>query len=106
MPTRAQQILFGPTLDAYLRGEVVGATLLRAASRRPAVLLVDDAVLQVAGGLCDTPAVLIDSDTSAGPPEALRTLSVAIDLDEPFARIREAVAETQRFDTGEQRHAA
>lgn len=104
-PTRAQQILFGPTLDAYLRGEVIGATLVRSAAHKPAALLIDDGVLGIAGRLTDTPTVRL-GDEPAEQLATLERLALAIDLDEPFARIREAIAETQRFEAGEQRHAA
>ncbi len=45
-PNRAQEILFGPTLDAYLYGEQIGQSLAAKASHAPQVLL------------CDVPAML------------------------------------------------
>ena len=39
MPSRAQQILYGPTLRPYLIGEQIGGTLLRAAQLTPRVIL-------------------------------------------------------------------
>ncbi len=37
-PNRAQQILFGPTLDAYLYGEQIGQTLLAKGALQPAAV--------------------------------------------------------------------
>jgi hypothetical protein len=47
-PNRAQQILFGPTLDAYLYGEQIGQTLVSKGSLQPAALYTNvDRVLSV-----------------------------------------------------------
>ena len=40
-PTRAQQILFGPTLDSYLFGEQIGQTLVSKGSIEPAAVCTD-----------------------------------------------------------------
>jgi hypothetical protein len=45
-PTRAQQILYGPTLAPYLYGELIGQTLIAKSGRTPIVILTDqEAVL-------------------------------------------------------------
>lgn len=41
-PNRAQQILFGPTLDAYLFGEQIGQTLVSQGSLKPTALYTDN----------------------------------------------------------------
>jgi hypothetical protein len=47
-PNRAQQILFGPTLDAYLYGEQIGQTLVAKGSLQPAAVYTNvDRVLSV-----------------------------------------------------------
>jgi hypothetical protein len=47
-PSRAQQILYGPTLKPYLYGEQIGQTLLNKASSSPLVVFTDvDAALTV-----------------------------------------------------------
>ncbi|QGJ68984.1 Hypothetical protein PBC10988_6490 [Planctomycetales bacterium 10988] len=38
---RAQEILYGPTLDSYLLGEVIGVTLVEKASQKPDFLCID-----------------------------------------------------------------
>ena len=40
-PSRAQEILYGPTLRSYLVGEEIGSTLLAAAQLRPRLILTD-----------------------------------------------------------------
>ncbi len=40
-PNRAQQILYGPTLEAFLYGEQIGQTLLKQAKAEPLVLCTD-----------------------------------------------------------------
>ncbi|MEO1497283.1 MAG: hypothetical protein AAFV43_09050 [Planctomycetota bacterium] len=94
-PTRAQQILFGATLPAYLAGEVIGGALLRAATRRPAVLVVEDRACVAAGVVTQTPVVVVREGDPT--PAELASLAEAIDVREPFTRVREAIAETQRF---------
>jgi hypothetical protein len=40
-PSRAQEILYGPTLPSYLVGEQIGSTLLAAAQLTPCLILTD-----------------------------------------------------------------
>lgn len=40
-PNRAQQILFGPTLQSYLYGEQIGQTLINKASAKPLIVCTD-----------------------------------------------------------------
>src|SRR3954464_14931703 len=40
-PSRAQQILFGPTLDSYLYGEQIGQTLVNKSELRPLAIFTD-----------------------------------------------------------------
>ena len=44
-PSRAQEILYGPTLQTYLIGEQIGGTLLRAAKLTPRLVLTDQAAM-------------------------------------------------------------
>jgi hypothetical protein len=58
-PNRAQQILYGPTLQPYLFGEQIGQTLFSKAKTQPLVLLADrEPVLAVRQNV-DVPAVLV-----------------------------------------------
>ncbi|MFM8634717.1 MAG: hypothetical protein ACKOEX_07890 [Planctomycetia bacterium] len=122
--SRAQQILYGATLPSQLHGRQIGAALLSEASLTPAVVLTDhDAMFSVRphtslpvafvrrhddtaaaglpagdfamGGACVSPHA-----TDAADAETLRTrleeLAAAVDLTEPFERIRAAIEEAQR----------
>ena len=117
--SRAQQILYGSTLHGHLHGRQIGATLLAEATVTPSVVLTDhDALLQVrphtslpvvlARPLTDDPppgCFTIGATSVAAPPGdadaaairgPLAELGAAIDLVEPFERIRAAIAEAQR----------
>lgn len=117
--SRAQQILYGPTLHTHLHGMQIGATLLAEGSIIPAVVLTDlETMLQVrphtslpvalvkrAGELSGTGFALggnrvqphaVDAEHEPQIEERLRELAVAVDLSEPFERIRAAIDEAQR----------
>ncbi len=47
-PNRAQEILYGPTLEPYLIGERIGPTLLEKAKARPAVVFTDQLAVMAA----------------------------------------------------------
>jgi hypothetical protein len=120
--SRAQQILYGSTLDGHLHGRQVGGALLGEAKATPAVVLTDsEAMLQVRPHT-SLPVALVrrgDADTPLAPaafavgsavvsPHAadaalalalegrLATLAAAVDLCEPFERIRAALDEAAR----------
>ena len=64
-PNRAQQILFGPTLDAYLYGEQIGQTLVSKGSLKPAALYTNvDRVLSVRD-FVSLPVALVLADPHA-----------------------------------------
>jgi len=146
-PTRAQEILYGPTLRAYLYGEQIGQTLFEHAAATPAVVLTDREPVLALGRHVRVPVALllpdeasatdppasrplaasdgrslrIDPPSPGGPPwntfhwgqnrlavpgkdgeasakavaERLRTLGDALDLAEPFERIRAAIEEAR-----------
>jgi hypothetical protein len=122
--TRAQQILYGPTLHGHLHGRQIGGALLAESTLAPVVVLTDhDAMLHVRphtklplalvrpldGGLADGGFALgfalgfahvspHATDVAAEPllREQLAELAAAVDLREPFDRIRAAIDEAQR----------
>lgn len=123
-PSRAQQILYGPTLEPYLLGEQISTALLNVAKLKPCVILTDCAAAIEARDKYPSPGVLlldnVPSDCVALPGqfniaahwfqlpagyeadeaavvEALTQLSAHVDLAEPFGRIREAINEAQRI---------
>ena len=124
-PSRAQQILYGPTLQPYLLGEQIAGTLLAKAQLRPQVILTDQSCVLcqrnragiplaylvpgasedsiagelqflVSGQVCELP-VGFDSDRQT-VAALLTTLAQHVDLAEPFGRIHEAIREAQRID--------
>lgn len=67
-PNRAQEILYGPTLDAYLYGERIGPALLEKAKAGPRFVLTDVAQVMAARPFTGLPLLLMLPETSA-PPE-------------------------------------
>jgi hypothetical protein len=122
-PTRAQQILFGPTLAPFLYGEHIGQALFAKGSGEPLMVFTDAAPALALGQLVASPVVLV---IDAMPPDkasdvaGLRSITVGrnklaagkevseneiaqrlsalgeFDLAEPFERIRSAIEEAQR----------
>ena len=69
-PNRAQQILYGPTLEPFLYGEQIGSTLLGHAKTSPLVLCTDREPVLSLRDLVDLPIALVlppsDSQESGG----------------------------------------
>ena len=60
-PNRAQEILYGPTLEPYLYGEQIGQTLLAKAASRPIVLCTDHRAALSVRDFVDMPVALVIS---------------------------------------------
>ncbi|HEX4146193.1 MAG TPA: hypothetical protein VHY91_22015 [Pirellulales bacterium] len=58
-PNRAQQILFGPTLEPYLYGEQIGQTLVSKGSATPAVVYTDVPPALAMRDFVDMPVALV-----------------------------------------------
>lgn len=58
-PSRAHEILYGPTLRSYLLGEQIGATLLREASLQPGLVITDHVELLALRSSVDCPIVMV-----------------------------------------------
>jgi hypothetical protein len=70
-PNRAQQILFGPTLEPYLYGEQIGQTLVCKGSLLPAAVYTDhERVLAVRDFVAAPVALVLPSDNMLGAAEA------------------------------------
>jgi hypothetical protein len=125
-PSRAQQILYGPTLEPFLYGEQIGATLISKSNHATGVVLVDLPASIYVRQHIETPTALVPSDDAAQRPvwmaewiefsigrnqlmlprrnaadresivKRLATIDDLFDLREPFNRIREAIDEAQR----------
>jgi hypothetical protein len=124
-PSRAQQILYGPTLRASLYGEQIGPALIAKAKSPVAVVLVNQAECLELQSYSGQQVVLIAEDASKSSdtdfrqllmfPELreetrsasrvvgevceslLKMLAESIDISEPFERIREAIYEAQQI---------
>ena len=78
-PNRAQQILYGPTLEAFLYGEQIGFTLLEHAKIEPLVVCTDrEPVLSIRDRLTMPVALILPPDAdatgAADPGEENRTI--------------------------------
>ena len=58
-PNRAQEILYGPTLEPYLYGEQIGMTLLAKAASRPLVVCTDRQAALSVREFVDVPVALV-----------------------------------------------
>jgi hypothetical protein len=125
-PNRVQQILYGQTLPAYLHADLIGKTLIEKTTTAATLIVTDrPAVLELRNSV-STPIVWIaheePSPESAGivvrpaqenraalvspnafPDDVPRILELlnqfdsALDLREPFGRIREAITEARKL---------
>ena len=69
-PSRAQEILYGPTLDPFLCGECIGPTLLEKSKTRATVVLTDIQPAMVARHLVDVPMVLVAELDATDPADS------------------------------------
>jgi hypothetical protein len=125
-PTRAQEILYGPTLVPYLYGEQIGQALVNKSGLPARAVLVDCAGALALRPLVDVPVALVESAADESKIHAsgslvrftlgrqslavlrshqadhnqvlsrLGELGEAFDLAEPFGRIQAALDEAQR----------
>lgn len=103
--SRAQEILFGPTLRAYVCGEQIGGALLAKTKLPLTALLVSDDDSALAGRQAGIPTLLVHGDQVGVAEEpqvagAVARLAEAIDPVEPFQRVAEAIREAQRLGSG------
>jgi hypothetical protein len=124
-PNRAQQILYGPTLEPYLYGEQIGQALVAKCSQDVLVLCTDRPAALAVRGFVPLPTVFVDTGANDQSEESnalmrflfgrnklavpvarladreaacerLQKVGEAFDLGEPFGRIRAAIEEAQR----------
>ena len=122
-PTRAQEILYGPTLAPFLYAEQLGRSLIAAAKTNSQILFTDSEPALDLRRIVDMPVVQVcyqseseansktiefmlgenqlrvSADSSDGNQNAAERWSEHIgewDLSEPFRRIHDAIAETHK----------
>jgi len=67
--SRAQEILYGPTLQAYLQAELIGRALYEHARRTPAVVLTDRRAMLELGQITDASVAYLDpADRTTSAP--------------------------------------
>ncbi len=122
-PNRIQAALYGPTLTEYLLADLIGKTLVEKTSAKPDLIVTDIPAALPLRSRLEIPVVALRSQTSipettpmdhsrtsAGlllparfatdaqtVAELLDRVDTAVDLGEPFARIREAIAEARKM---------
>jgi len=123
-PNRVQTALYGPTLPEYLHADVIGKALVEKTSLKPDLIVTDCPAALGLRGRVDIPTVALRLDATPPPdtrplahPRAaaglllsaafaadevgivalLDAVDPAVDLAEPFARIREAVSEARKM---------
>jgi hypothetical protein len=98
-PNRAQQILFGPTLESYLYGEQIGQTLLSKSSIEPLVVCTDVGRALSVADYVSLPVALVIADnqmaTAVESPSALSAWRVDTS--------HQAEADLQVFEVGPNR---
>jgi hypothetical protein len=60
-PSRAQEILYGPTLQSYLLGEQISGALLAAAKLTPQLILIDQPAMLLVRPQSSVPLVLVQA---------------------------------------------
>ena len=58
-PNRAQEILYGPTLEDFLYGEQIGQTLIRQGGQKPTLVCTDQEPVLAVRDLVDLPVMLV-----------------------------------------------
>lgn len=108
-PNRVQQILYGATLEPYLCADLIGKTLMEKTATAAQVVVTDHPAALELRGQIDVPVGLLEAHglPSVGlrahprfpqDEDALRQLlDRELDLTEPFARVREAIAEARKL---------
>ena len=64
--SRAQKILYGPTLEPFLYGEQIGRTLIANSKLQPSAVLTNSRPVLAAGQFTQMPVVLIGSNSGDG----------------------------------------
>ena len=114
-PTKVQQILYGPTLLDYLHCELIGKTLVEKAGTPPTLIVCDVPTGLGLSHRLGVPVVAVGADGPDALTHArsskpllvagdravvlrlLDAIDPAVDLAEPFARVREAAAEARKL---------
>jgi hypothetical protein len=124
-PNKVQAALYGPSLTEYLHADLIGKTLVEKTTAKPDLIVADAVAAAGLRSRVGIPTVAFRPETEFLPPDCrplshprssvslviasrfaadeavvvrlLDAVDPAVDLTEPFARIREAVAEARKM---------
>ncbi|OWK35035.1 hypothetical protein FRUB_09877 [Fimbriiglobus ruber] len=122
-PNKVQQILYGPTLAEYVHADLIGKTLVEKTATQPTLIVTDNPAVLDLRSRVNIPVVSLVAPP--GPEEAialkhprasvslyfssafpddraaiearLDKIDPAVDLAEPFSRIKDAIAEARKM---------
>jgi hypothetical protein len=122
-PNRVQSALYGPTLTEYVLADLIGKTLVEKTGSKPDLIVTDLPGLLALRSRIEMPVLALKPQSA--PPETvplthdrapgglllplkftsdqprvlelLNRIDAAVELPEPFSRIREAVAEARKM---------
>jgi hypothetical protein len=124
-PNRVQAALYGPTLTEYLLADLIGKTLVEKTGTKPELIVTDVPAALPLRSRVEMPVIAVRADGVPVPTDAtafasarsslplllstrferdrrailelLERVDQAVDLVEPFARVREAIAEARKM---------
>lgn len=123
-PNRVQEILYGATLGEYILADLIGKTLVEKTATQPSLIVADTAALLPLRSRVDVPVVALPADRKThadalsltharsrqpvlypvkfsddGPriQQLLDAVDAAVELSEPFSRVREAITEARKM---------
>jgi hypothetical protein len=99
-PNRIQQILYGDTLASYVCGDLIGKVLIDKTTAQARAIVTDQPEVLVLRRTINVPVVLIVEGVPQDAGclrEVCNSLGNGFDWTEPFARIREAIAEARKL---------
>ena len=123
-PNRAQEILYGPTLEEYLCGEQIGLALCDAIKHHSSLMLTDIPEVLALRPMVEFPLLMVVTEKNKQqklPSQVIQStqgenmvcvqtayekdllaveailqgMAAVLDLEEPFGRIHEAISEAQ-----------
>jgi hypothetical protein len=107
-PNRVQQILYGPTLQTYVCGELIGKTLVEKTAAQVRMIVTDTQAVLDLRQRVHLPVAFLNGEQQLLPhPQHLNDTSTiqriqeelgnGLELGEPFVRVREAIAEARKM---------
>jgi hypothetical protein len=126
-PNRVQSALYGPTLTEYILADLIGKTLVEKTATKPDLIVTDVPLALALRSRVEVPVLAVRGENAAAPADGdavafvhprstqgvflpakfasdrdavmqlLERVDPAVDLAEPFGRIRDAVAEARKM---------